>query len=129
MQLDRKLIIYVYAELGFFLNGRFLSPGSMVSLSDIGEGSSALYCLTDRELCCTAEAGQTRGAWRFPSAVSVWVDTAADIYFTRGFSSIHLNRQNGVMGPTGVYTCLIPDAGDSSSTSMTLTITVTSDGE
>jgi hypothetical protein len=51
-------------------------------------------------------------------------NTAADIYWTRGFSSIHLNRQNGVMGPTGVYTCLMPDASDSSITSRTLTITL-----
>jgi hypothetical protein len=36
----------------------------------------------------------------------------ADIYFTRGFSSIHLNRKSSAVGPTGVYTCLIPDPGN-----------------
>jgi hypothetical protein len=102
----------------------FLESGSSVLLRDIGEGSSALYCLTDRELCCSPEAGQNRGAWRFPNTASVGEDSAADIYLTRGFSSIHLNRENGVMGPIGVYTCLIPDAGDSSSTSRTLTISI-----
>jgi hypothetical protein len=101
-----------------------LESGSSVLLRDIGEGGSALYCLTDRVLCCSPEAGQNRGAWRFPNTASVGENTAAGIYLTRGFSSLHLNRQNGVMGPTGVYRCFIPDAGDSSSTSRTLTITL-----
>jgi hypothetical protein len=33
------------------------------------------------------------------------------IYFTRGFSSLLLNRRSSAVGPTGVYTCVIPDAG------------------
>jgi hypothetical protein len=115
----------VYAELGFFLNGRLLSPGGIVSLSEIEEGSSALYCLTNRELCCSSEAGQSRGAWRFPNNLGVGEDTTADIYFTRGFSSLLLNRRSSAVGPTGVYTCLIPDAGD---VLRTLTVAIT-DGE
>jgi hypothetical protein len=94
----------------------------MVSLSDIGEGSGALYCLTNRELCCSSEAGQSRGAWRFPNNLGVGEDTTADIYFTRGFSSLLLNRRSSAVGPTGVYTCAIPDASDSQHTSKTLMI-------
>jgi hypothetical protein len=80
-----------------------------VLLRDVGEGSSALYCLTNS---CSAETGRNRGAWRLPNAASVGENTAAEIYLTRGFSSIHLNRRSSAVGQTGVYTCTIPDAGN-----------------
>ena len=95
----------MHTELGFFLNGRVLSNNSIVLLSDIGEDSGALYCLTDRELCCSIEAGDNRGLWYF-------VRPNPDIYFSKGFSSILLNRRSSEGVPTGVYRCLIPDAGD-----------------
>jgi hypothetical protein len=37
-------------------------------------------------------------------------DTTADIYFSRGFSSLQLNRGSSAVEPTGVYKCYIPDA-------------------
>jgi hypothetical protein len=96
--------------VGFFLNGALLSNNSVLTLRDTGEGSSALYCVTDRPLCCGAKTGgANRGLWRFPYFTTVSQDTAADIYWTRGFSSIHLNRRSSAVRPTGVYTCLIPD--------------------
>ena len=45
--LHQLLMHMCYADLGFFLNGRLLSDNSTVLLGDIGEGSGALYCLTD----------------------------------------------------------------------------------
>ena len=39
-------------------------------------------------------------------------DSTAVFYSGKGFSSILLNRMNSAVGPTGVYTCLIPDAGN-----------------
>jgi hypothetical protein len=95
----------------------------MVPLRDIGVGSSALYCLTGRTLCCGMDTGgANRGVWMF-DGVNVREDTTADIYFTRGFSSLHLNRRSSAMGPTGVYTCLIPNAGNALR-ALTVTITV-----
>ena len=80
-------------------------------LSDIGEGSSALYCLTDRQQCCSIEAGANRGRWNFPrGGGSVDSHTAANIYYSKGFSSVLLNRRSSAGVPTGVYTCVIPDA-------------------
>ena len=76
-------------------------------ISDIGEGSSALYCLTDREQCCSTETGAIRGLWRLPDGNPV---TTANMYTVQGFSSIHLSRRSSAVGPTGVYTCEIPDA-------------------
>jgi hypothetical protein len=96
-----------------YLNGDFLDNNSIVLLSDVGEGGGALYCLTDSESCCGNETGGAdRGLWQFPNGSNVMGEnTTADIYFTRGFSSLLLNRRSSTVRSTGVYTCLIPDAG------------------
>jgi hypothetical protein len=101
----------LFAALSFFLNGTILSNNSIVMLSNVHTGSGALYCLTDRELCCgLSTGGAERGVWWFPNRDPVPEVTTADIYFTRGFSSLLLNRRSSAVGPTGVYTCEIPDA-------------------
>ena len=84
----------------------------MVLLSDIGEGSSALYCLTDTEQCCLSAS---HGGWRFSNDSCAHEDPNANLYLIRGFSSLLLNRRSSAVGPTGVYTCLIPDSSNSSS--------------
>ena len=73
-------------------------------LSDIGEGSNALFCLTDRTQCCTPEAGDARSGWEFPE-----VDSNLNFYRTRGISSVLLNKRSDAVGPTGVFTCKISD--------------------
>ena len=79
-------------------------------LSDIGEGSNALFCLTDRTQCCTTEAGDARGSWRFPNGSLVNRDDAdLSFYAIRGYSSIHLNRRSDVVAPTGIFICRLPD--------------------
>ena len=84
-------------------------------LSDIGKGSSALFCLTDRTRCCSTTAGGERhGAWRFPSGSEV--GRGGDIYRDRSYSSIILSRRNNAVGPTGIYICTIPSEADSSTT-------------
>ena len=79
-------------------------------LSDIGEGSNALFCLTDRTQCCTTEAGDARGSWRFPNGSTVTLDDAdLDFYAIRGYSSILLNRRSDAVAPTGIYRARLPD--------------------
>ena len=78
-------------------------------LNDIGEGSNALFCLTNRTLCCTTEAGLNQGGWRFPNDTSVTLDdTSLNFYRIRGYSSVHLNRRSDAVAPTGIFTCRIP---------------------
>ena len=78
-------------------------------LSDIGEGSNALFCLTDRTYCCTTEAGDARGSWRFPNGSFVSRDDAdLSFYSIRGYSSIRLNRRSDGVAPTGIYICRLP---------------------
>jgi hypothetical protein len=105
-------IYFVCTDLGFFLNGTVHSNNSIVMLRTIGVGISALYCLTNnRNECCKAStsAGMKHDLWRFPNGSNVGEDTTVGIYFTRGFSSLHLNRRSSAVGPTGVYTCAVPD--------------------
>ena len=98
------------AELGFFLDGAFLSNNSILLLSDIGEGSNALFCLTNRTQCCTTEAGLDRGGWRFPnsSAVDIYTTDNQEFYRIRGYSSVYLNRRRNTLEPTGIFICRIP---------------------
>ena len=77
-------------------------------LSDIGEGSNALFCLTNRTQCCTYEAGFHRGGWRFPNSSTVDTTDNKEFYRTRGFSSVRLSRRTNAFGPTGIFTCRIP---------------------
>ena len=117
---NNNLSPQIYAVLGFFLNGRLLPNNSIVLLREIGEGSSALLCLTDRVQCCSYAEGRL-GLWRSPDG-DVQQDTSAGIYTIRGFSSLLLNRKSSTMMPTGVYTCLIPSSSDDEGTSHTLCI-------
>ena len=105
--------------LGFFLKGRLLPNNSIVLLSDIREGSDALYCLTDRVLCCSTEAGASHGLWRSPDGD---VQANGDIYSSKGFSSICFSRRSRAMGPTGLYRCVIPSSSDRDRASSTLHI-------
>ena len=48
--------------------------------------------------------------WRSPDGSEISGSTTADVYLVRGFTSLLLNRKSSAVGPTGVYTCEIPDA-------------------
>ena len=77
-------------------------------LSDIGEGSNALFCLTNRRNCCTTEAGYSRGGWRFPNSSAVDTTDDHEFYRTRGYSSVSLSRRSNALEATGIFTCRIP---------------------
>ena len=77
-------------------------------LSDIGEGSNALFCLTNRTQCCTTEAGLNKGGWRFPNNYPVDTTDNQEFYRTRSHSSVYLNRRTNALEPTGIFTCRIP---------------------
>ena len=101
------LAICCLAGVGFFLKGTFLPNNSIVLLSGIGEGSSALFCLTDRVACCSSDETR-RGLWNYPNSSSVPGGTGP-IYRTRGPSSILLNRKSSATQPTGIFRCDIPN--------------------
>ena len=107
--------------VGFFLNpvtgsdGVLYPNNSAVALADIGEGLLALYCLTNLIDCCTDAEGGVAGEWVLPgqtrAVIGVDAEGADSAFFTaaRAPSAVFLNRRNNAGGPTGIFTCQIPD--------------------
>ena len=106
------LYYYNYVEVGFFLGGSVYGNNSVVTISDIGEGSEALHCLTNKVDCCSGAEGPALGEWYFPSNGSAVGSSngGGSIYRNRGPSTVRLNRRNNAMMPTGVFRCEVLDA-------------------
>ncbi len=106
--------------LGFLLQGIPYTNNSVVPLRAIGETVpgvvGALYCLTNNTRCCRGLDGLSAGEWFLPGETLPVVEVnsssmaTADFTKARGPSILLLNRRNSfATGPTGVYTCQIPD--------------------
>ena len=94
----------------------------MVPLQDIGEGTAyldrdstaALFCITNLVSCCRGADGGSAGEWYLPgesvSVIGINDATPSDAFSRgRGPSAVLLNRMSSGVGPTGVYTCEVPD--------------------
>ena len=97
------------------LNSDSYGNNSALVLTDIGEGDSALICLSDSTQCCRGadnpNGGTPLGNWSFPDGSVVRSSNfEGDIYITRGPSVVRLNRRNDAQSPTGVYRCEVVDA-------------------
>ena len=89
----------------------------MVTLTDIGEDMAGLFCLTDRPACCRGSdtGARSRGVWLLPggSSVSGLLGVRAGMFYrSRGASFVLLHRDSATLGPSGVFTCNIPDSAD-----------------
>ena len=88
----------------------------MVNLSDIGLDDNALFCYTNLTTCCRGvynPSGRTGGAWRFPNNAVVdhrYGSTSSVFSRSRTEHAILLHRGNSTLGPTGIFTCEIPDS-------------------
>ena len=93
---------------------------SAVALADIGEAAdiggdnTALFCLTDLTTCCRGGDGGSAGEWFLAGQTEpvVGVSNAQSTdSFTRGRgpSAVRLNHVGNAQGPTGIYTCQVPD--------------------
>ena len=87
---------------------------SVIPIREVGETSrTGLQCITDRRPCC---AGARIGQWRFPDGTLVPVLGAGATLFYRNRGedgTVNLNRlYTGVMMPTGLFCCEVPDAID-----------------
>ena len=97
------------------LNSVSYENNSALVLTDIGEGGSALICLSDSTQCCRGSnnpnAPTPLGNWYFPNGSVVRSSNfGGDIYMDRGASMVRLNRRNNAQSPTGVYRCEVVDA-------------------
>ena len=90
----------------------------MVTLTDIGEDRAALFCLTDRAACCRTSdipGASGRGVWLLPGGspvVQMSGAVAGMFYRSRGASALLLHHDSTTLGPSGVFTCDIPDSAD-----------------
>ncbi len=102
--------------LGFLLRGMLYPNNSVLPLRAIGDAAPlSLYCLTTYTSCCRAQDGGSAGAWFLPGKTDPVEVTNSEFglaNFSRGRdpSATFLNRRNSATGPSGVYTCQIPDA-------------------
>ena len=97
----------------------------MIVITDIGNGLSAgggdpLVCATQRTPCC-ATVPNRFGDWFYPNGTQVRRNgDNYHFYRTRRDSNsmnnvlggVLLNRRFGAMGPTGIYSCVIPASAD-----------------
>ena len=82
-----------------------------MTLEDIGEGGTALLCMTDQPACCRPPytVGKSAiGNWYFPNGSRVLSSGMNwNFHRTRGQSVVFLQRRRG--GVVGVYRCVISD--------------------
>ena len=100
------------AGFGFNLKGELYSNNSIVNITDIGNGTNALYCFANRSDCCRGSDGGANGEWFFPDGSQVDGNgrvSTLDFSRNRGPSAVLLNRRNNATGPTGVYLCEVLD--------------------
>ena len=97
--------------LSVILAGQTIASDGNVSITDIGEGDSALRCITDQTDCCNFPT--RRGEWRFPDGTLVAVPgVGGDIYRNRGTQTVLLHRRNNALGPLGSYCCEVDTVAD-----------------
>ena len=114
---------FLYTEVGILLRGHLHGNNSVVTLTDIGEGSKSLLCITNKTKCCLHmdqhQLGP-QGNWYYPGS-----DTAVLSYSNRGqsgfyrnryLSKVRLHRISETTSPTGLFRCTIPDSSDQSLT-------------
>ena len=109
----------MYAGVYLSLKGVVYANNSAIQITEIGETNpdtdlnDGLQCITDRMPCCriAVRAGEwymytlDRMIIPFPSA-------DVSFYRNRGYDdgTVNLNRNSGVMSPTGLFCCEVPNA-------------------
>ena len=93
----------------FRLGDQTYQNGANCPMSDIGEASNALLCMTDNTNCCNAP--HLIGEFYSPDGSRVGVRASGDsLYRNRRQGYIRLNRRNGATSPLGRYRCDIPNS-------------------
>ena len=99
-------------------------PNDTILITDIGsfndrsDPGSSLVCNTtnvNTNCCRSADNpnGGGRGEWYLPDGTRILNTPDTNFYRTRYNQTVRLNRRNNAMSPTGVFTCEVPNDGDS----------------
>ena len=106
--------LYIMIMLGIYfeLKGNVYLNNSAIPLANIGEGTNALFCKTDKVDCCGMRPNRF-GQFYYPNGVQVPINIHRHgFYRNRGEQLIRLNRRQGITSPTGSFRCEIPNADD-----------------
>ncbi len=88
---------------------------SIVTITDIGVGDNALFCLSNSSSCCRNRDGMASGEWFLPGGSSPIFSggessSVANFSRSRRSKAVLLNRRNDAIGPEGLYRCDVIDA-------------------
>ena len=93
--------------------GQIYANNSVLSLSSVGEGDSALICRTNNSECCDTPPNRY-GDFYYPSGTKVPINKFRHgFYRNRGYQEVYLNKRSGITTPVGVFRCQIPDSNGS----------------
>ena len=107
-------VYLICAGLKLMLGGQTYPNNSVFLMTDIGEASLALLCVTNHTDCCQSNR---MGEWFYPDNTQVPIKSAGlNFYRDRGSQVVRLNRRNNALSPTGKYRCEIVDASGTSQT-------------
>ena len=99
-------------------HGQTYLNNSIVAINDIGEGDSALLCVTDKHDCCKPPNGLLQGEFYFPNNSMVRNEASGDpLYINRGPQVVRFNKRSNAHPPAGIYRCDVPE-----STGLTISI-------
>ena len=91
-----------------FHNGSFHPNNSIININEIGEGTIALFCFTNKLNCCDETLGLS-GEWYFPNGSTVEKENnEGAIYRNRGPSVVCLNQKSTSSSLNGIFHCEIP---------------------
>ena len=122
LSLDFKLLMHCFTRCEYSqtviqlsIGDTILTSNSVISVTDIGEGVSALTCHTELTACCREQdnpSGGALGEWIGPDSNQIpESSTTSGFYVSRQQFFISLNRgSNGNFG--GQYCCVIPRTGE-----------------
>ena len=87
-----------------------------MNLNDIGLNDNALFCYTNLSTCCRGIDGGSQGSWMFPDGnvvgrLSTPVNNNEFSRYRNG-RAVVLHRGISAAGPTGIFTCVIPDSNN-----------------
>ena len=102
------------------LRGTVYANNSAIQITEVGETNpdtdlnDGLQCITDRMPCC--RTAFRAGEWYMYTPDRTVVPGSSDVGFYRNRGgddgTVNLNRLSGVMMPTGLFCCEVPDALD-----------------
>ena len=105
-----------FIDVGLLLNGQLKRNNSIITWTEIGNGSGSLFCLTNKTDCCESASDST--SWHFLndtliSRITMMSVSTNVVYQGYGHRSVFLQHQGGIPSISGIFCCDIAIDGES----------------